>query len=161
MRRALVTFLIAATTFGCASTGILPREPLYTPTDTSCTPLLAYAHKLSEAYRARASANRFAIYVAGVAAIGTAAVVGGLASSGSHDTGTITVVTLSGASIAAAAALFDNQGLARFYTAAANRITRAAAQPASCEALAAEIAATRNDLETARTGVANKPEPVL
>ena len=158
MRWLLVLTLLCTS---CSTVGVLPSAPLTAPHDTDCTPLVDYAHQLSEAYRARASANRFAVYVAGVAAIGTAAAIGGLASSGTSDPGTIATISLSGATLAAVMMLFDNQGLAGIYTVAANRIdTAVVARPVSCEALLNEITAARNELEAARTG-STASDPVL
>jgi hypothetical protein len=161
----LALAVLLALLSGCSRTqiGIRPNEPartLYSP----CADLknqVDYAKDLSEAYRSRASLNRFAIYAAGILGLGTAAATGGLGAAGAAAL-TLTLLSVSGGFATGSVAVIQNDQLADCYTSAANDLDTGVSkslsgfdpQRTSADRVLAPEAATRED----RGGEPDSPE---
>ncbi len=130
--RAVVILLLACAITGCASVranmGVRPGEPAMGASRTpeeQCTEYqqyATYAQQLQEAYHARASQNRWWIYVAAITGLGVAAATGGLVAASAVGAGTVALLTLSGGFTAGVFGTLDNPELAKVYTLAANSV---------------------------------------
>jgi hypothetical protein len=132
--------------------------------------VVKWSADLEEAYRARTTLNRWAIYVAGTLGLATVAASGGLAAATAAGVGTLALLSISGGFSTGFFAFLNNGELANMYTIAAGEVAtaRSDARKLVEEALAAKsnvayayfsqtavlrVAVTnaRNKLETART----------
>jgi hypothetical protein len=132
--------------------------------------VVKWSADLEEAYRSRATLNRWAIYVAGTLGLATVAASGGLAAASAAGVGTLALLSISGGFSTGFFAFLNNGELANMYTIAAGEIAtaRSDARRLVDETLAAKgnvahayfsqtavlrVAVTnaRNKLETART----------
>lgn len=85
---------------------------------------------LEESYFARATQNRWWIYVAGTLGLATVAASGGLAAAGAVGLGTIALLNVSGGFATGFFAVLNNSDLAAMYTLAANDIASARTEAA-------------------------------
>lgn len=132
--------------------------------------VVKWSADLEEAYRARTTLNRWAIYVAGTLGLATVAASGGLAAASAAGVGTLALLSISGGFSTGFFTFLNNGELANMYTIAAGEVAtaRSDARKVVEEALAAKsnvayayfsqtaalrVAVTnaRNKLETART----------
>jgi IPT/TIG domain-containing protein len=133
LTRALAMPLAGLVFSGCAGMtarhlGIRPDEPESGVTSKGlCAEYQVYhtyAQQLQEAYRSRATQNRWWIYIAGIIGLGTVAASGGLAAAAAATT-TIAYLSVSGGFTAGVFATLDNSTLAEIYTIAANKVDTA------------------------------------
>jgi hypothetical protein len=177
---ALVALLSACSSMNpqSAMLGIRPATPELTLTDP-CKDLkttLQYAKDLQESYHARASMNRFSIYVAGILGLGTAAATGGLGAAGAAAL-TLALLSISGGFASGTFAVIENGELAKSYAISANEIEKgitsatadAISDPSHCgkplTKLNCYLTKAKTELETARTmnavGAAKRAENEL
>ncbi len=172
----LIVLVAVAGLSGCtaANMGIRPDPPIFCEDATACDRYRDFYNatlELRESYHARASQNRWWVYVAGALALGTAAATGGLGAVGAAGT-SIALLSISGGFSSGFFAVLNNDQLARIYTESANVLTDGLKDSAallaydtkgelkrdSCaEALATlEIsrAKAQNDLESSRSDAA-------
>lgn len=133
--RAVVMLPLACAITGCASfganMGMRPGEPAMgaslnvTEQCKEYKEYTEYAQNLQEAYHARATQNRWWIYVAAITGLGIATAGGGLAAASAASAGTIALLSLSGGFTAGVFGTLDNPELAKVYTSAANSVDTA------------------------------------
>jgi len=140
----------------------LPASAVSSDCASQFDDLVDYSQTLREAYRTRASGNRFWIYVAGTMALGTLAATGGLAAAGAA-TLSIALLSVSGGFTSGVFAVVNNSTLASVYTISENKVADSIvaakkAYPASCENakndLLRDVTAAENQLDRARTDAA-------
>ena len=153
--------------------GFRPDDPSFETKSTDpCGELkkyIDYALNLKEAYRSRATQNRFWLYAAAISGLGMAAAGGALAAAGAVAAGTLGVLAITGGFTAATFATINNSELANVYTVSANdigsaisytegRVARCRSSEEECRAqlayLVNAVTTARNTLETARTDTA-------
>jgi len=87
--------------------------------------VVKWSADLEEAYRARTSLNRWAIYLAGTLGLATVAVSGGLAAASAAGVGTLALLSISGGFSSGFFGFLNNGELAQMYTIAAGEIATA------------------------------------
>jgi hypothetical protein len=99
--------------------------------------VVEWSANLEEAYRSRATHNRWWIYVAGTLGLATVGASAGLAAAGAATLGTIALLGVSGGFTAGFFGFLDNSHLADIYTIAADEIatTRSDARKKVADAL--------------------------